>query len=352
MSRSSPYVITLADADRGVLGERARSYAAPHGEVVRAKIVLLAADGERNAVIARRLGVHVGVASKWRKRFAEQGLGGLADRKRAGRPRVFPAAVVAQVKAMACEPPAAREVPLSRWSSAELAGQAAAEGLVDSVSASTVRRWLAEDAVKPWQYRSWIFPRDPDFAVRAGRVLDLYERVWGGQELAEDEYVISADEKSQLQALSRCHAGLPAGPRRPGGVRVRAARHAGLPRRLRRAPGAADGHDRAHHRHRPVHRTGDQGDDHRAVRLGQAGVLGRGQRLLPRRAGLDPPDEQSLAHRHAGAPAGARLLAEPGRATRGRMQIAVCAEGGLIDVNGVIPGPVRKDCPRPGVRCR
>jgi transposase len=218
MSRSSPYVITLADADRGVLEERARSYAAPHGEVVRAKIVLLAADGERNAVIARRLGVHVGVASKWRKRFAEQGLGGLADRKRAGRPRVFPAAVVAQVKAMACEPPAAREVPLSRWSSAELAGQAAAEGLVDSVSASTVRRWLAEDAIKPWQYRSWIFPRDPDFAARAGRVLDLYERVWEGRALAEDEYVISADEKSQLQALSRCHAGLPAGPGRAGRV--------------------------------------------------------------------------------------------------------------------------------------
>jgi DDE superfamily endonuclease len=141
---------------------------------------------------------------------------------------VFPAAVVAQVKAMACEPPTAREVPLSRWSSAELAGQAAAEGLVESVSASTVRRWLAEDAIKPWQYRSWIFPRDPDFAGRAGRVLDLYERVWEGQELAEDEYVISADEKSQLQALSRCHAGLPAGPGRAARVEFEYERHGTL----------------------------------------------------------------------------------------------------------------------------
>lgn len=61
--------------------------------------------------------------------------------------------------------------------SAELAAQAVAEDLVVSVSASTVRRWLAEDAIKPWQYRSWIFPRDPDFAVKAARVLDLYERV-------------------------------------------------------------------------------------------------------------------------------------------------------------------------------
>jgi Winged helix-turn helix len=101
MSRCSPYVITLPDADRGVLEGRARSYTAPYAEVVRAKIVLLAADGERNAVIARRLGVHVGVVSKWRKRFAGRGLGGLADRKRPGRPRMFPAPVVAQVKAMA-----------------------------------------------------------------------------------------------------------------------------------------------------------------------------------------------------------------------------------------------------------
>ena len=66
------------------------------------------------------------------------------------------------------------EVPLSRWSSPELAAQARPEGLVESMSASTVRRWLAADAIKPWQYRSWIFPRDPDFAAKAARVLDLY----------------------------------------------------------------------------------------------------------------------------------------------------------------------------------
>ena len=71
------------------------------------------------------------------------------------RPRVFAAEVVAEVKAMACAPPSEREVPLSRWSSAELAAQARAEGLVVSVSASTVRRWLAVDAIKPWQFRSW-----------------------------------------------------------------------------------------------------------------------------------------------------------------------------------------------------
>ncbi len=175
---------------------------------------MLAADGLTNTAIAGRLGVCVDVVTKWRKRFCVNGIAGLADRKRAGRPRAFPAPVVAEVKAMACEPPTSRGAPLSRWSSAELAAQAVAEGVVDSVSASTVRRWLGEDSLKPWRHRSWIFPRDPDFAVKAGRVLDLYQRIWDGHRLGPDEYVISADEKSQLQALARCHPGLAAAPGR------------------------------------------------------------------------------------------------------------------------------------------
>ena len=164
----------------------------------------------------------------------QEGMGGLSDRQRSGRPRVFAAAVVAEVKAMACEPPEDRDVPQSRWSAADLAAQAAHEGLVEAVSRSTVQRWLDADAIRPWRYRSWIFPRDPDFAVKAGRVLDLYQRIWDGAELGDDEYVLSTDEKSQLQVLSRRHPGLPPapGPGRAGGVRVRAARHRGLPGRL------------------------------------------------------------------------------------------------------------------------
>ena len=177
--------------------------------MTRAKIVLWAADGLPNVEIAALLGVCVDTVTLWRKRFCAHGVQGLADRKRSGRPRRFPAVVVAQGKAMACEPPSARGAPLSRWSAGELAAQAVSEQVVESVSA--VQRWLDEDSIKPWRYRSWIFPRDPDFAVKAGRVLDLYERVWDGQLLGEDEYVVSADEKSQVQALSRRHPGLPPG---------------------------------------------------------------------------------------------------------------------------------------------
>ncbi len=112
--------------------------------------------------------------------------------------------------------------------SAELAAQAVAEGLAVTVSASTVRRWLAQDAIRPWQHRSWIFPRDPGFAAKAARVLDLYQRVWGGIGLGDDEYVISADEKSQLQAVSRCHPELATGPGRLRRVEFEYDRHGTL----------------------------------------------------------------------------------------------------------------------------
>ena len=62
-------------------------------------------------------------------------------------------------------------------------------GLVASVSGSTLWRWLHEDAIRPWYHRSWIFPRDPDFAGKAGRVLDLYARRWQDRPLKDDEFV-------------------------------------------------------------------------------------------------------------------------------------------------------------------
>jgi hypothetical protein len=110
--------------------------------------------------------------------------------------------------------PATRGVPLSRFSRTELHRLVIERGVTDA-SASTIWRWLHDDAIKPWQTRSWIFPRDPDFACKAGRVLDLYARVFEGRRLVPDEYVICADEKSQLQALGRRHPTVPAGPGRP-----------------------------------------------------------------------------------------------------------------------------------------
>ena len=104
-----------------------------------------------------------------------------------------------QVKALACELPTRRGQPLARWSVAEVAAETRRSGLVATISESTVWRWLHADAIRPWQHRCWIFPRDPDFARKAGRLLDLYERVWEGRDLREDEFVVSADEKTSIQ---------------------------------------------------------------------------------------------------------------------------------------------------------
>jgi transposase len=133
MTRHSPYVIKLSAADRAVLEKRSRSYTARHADVVRAKIVLLCADGHQNTAIAARLDVHVNVVSTWRKRFFEEGLDGLADRPRPGRPRSAPSEV-AEVRAMDGEPTEERGVPPSQWSSTESAAQAAAEGVVVPVT--------------------------------------------------------------------------------------------------------------------------------------------------------------------------------------------------------------------------
>ncbi len=128
---------------------------------------------------------------------------------------VFPPQEVAEVKVIACELPIDHDLPLSRFSRVELHRLVVERGVTEA-SASTIWRWLHDDAIKPWQTRSWIFPRDPHFAEKASRALDLYARLFDGKRLRPDEYVICADEKTQLQALGRRHDSVPPGPGRPG----------------------------------------------------------------------------------------------------------------------------------------
>jgi hypothetical protein len=135
-------------------------------------------------------------------------LGSETESGRGGR-AASPSAVVVEVKAIACELPATRGVPLGRWSLAELREEVITTGLVGDVSVSTLWRWLDQDALKPWRHRSWIFPRDPDFAAKAGRVLELYSRRFDGRRLEPGEFVVSADEKTSIQARCRCHPTLP-----------------------------------------------------------------------------------------------------------------------------------------------
>jgi transposase len=210
--------ITLTASERHRLKKLVRTHTAAQRDVTRASIVLLATRRVSNNQIATRLQISVDTVRKWRARYAAQGRDGLVDRSRLGRPPTFTPVQVAEVKALACQLPAEHEVPLSVWSCPELAREAITAGIVESVSPSTVRRWLAEDAIKPWQHQSWIFIRDPDFRIKASRVLDLYARIWEGHPLGPDEYVISSDEKTSIQARCRCHPTLPPGKAR--GMRV------------------------------------------------------------------------------------------------------------------------------------
>jgi len=120
-----------------------------------------------------------------------------------------------EVKALACELPDELGLPFSRLSCSDVARQAVQRSIVASISNTTVWRWLNADAIKPWSYRSWIFPRDPAFAEKAGRVLDLYHHHWQGEPLGPDDYVISADEKPSIQARKRCHPGKAPAPGYP-----------------------------------------------------------------------------------------------------------------------------------------
>lgn len=125
----------------------------------------------------------------------------------------FPPLDQAVVKAIACELVAQTEQPLSRQSLTDLTARAH-EALGRSISRSTVWRILDADAIKPWQYEHWIFPRDPQFAAKAGLIVDLYAGLWQGERLDPEDRIISADEKTSIQARIRRHATLGPAPGR------------------------------------------------------------------------------------------------------------------------------------------
>jgi hypothetical protein len=133
----------------------------------------------------------------------------------AGVKPAFPPGLVVQVKALACELPHRLGLPLSRLSIEEIRQHVISQGLVAEISGATLWRWLSSDALRPWQHRSWIFPRDPNFAAKAGPILDLYHRVWEGSPLGADEFVISADEKTSIEARRPKQPTLSSAPNRP-----------------------------------------------------------------------------------------------------------------------------------------
>ena len=197
--------VTLTAAERTTLAKRARGAKTAHRDRLRAQIVLAAARGRDNARIAADLRVTVDTVRKWRGRFAGRGLDGLADLPRSGRPRRISELTRAAVIALACQLPAATGVPLSRWTGPELLAEVTRAGTAEDLSVSSVLRILAGHPVKPWQYQSWIAPRDPDFAAKAAVILDLYQGYYQGTRLQPGDRILSVDGQGR-----RLHAALPA----------------------------------------------------------------------------------------------------------------------------------------------
>jgi transposase len=135
--------IILITAERHRLKKLACSRTAGYQQVIRVRIVLDAARGYSNAEISRRRGVVVDTVRLWRGRYADEGMAGLADRHRSGRPPRFTPVQAAEVKALACQLPAETGIPPSRWSCPDLAGEITGRGIAPAMSASAVRRILA-----------------------------------------------------------------------------------------------------------------------------------------------------------------------------------------------------------------
>ena len=174
----------------------------PHGQHQRARLVLVLHESPdlSNVAAGALVQLHVTSVHRWRHRWA-CGDFSLADQAGRGASPPFPPRDRAIVKAIACEAVCQTKLPLSRLSTSDLADQAST-ALGRSISPSTVWRILDTDAIKPWRYQCWIFPRDPKFSEKAGRILDLYAGSWDGKPLGHRDYIISSDEKTSIQVPS------------------------------------------------------------------------------------------------------------------------------------------------------
>ncbi|MBT2438658.1 IS630 family transposase [Streptomyces sp. ISL-36] len=174
-------------------------------QVLRARIVLAAADGADNGAIARHLAVSVNTVRKWRGRFADRGLDGLKDAARPGRPRRYDDLVRVAVVAAATSVPVG---PATTWTHTAIAAQVAGT-VFAPISASQVGRVLADLDLKPHKVTGWLTRRDtPDFWERVRDICALYRNPPSGA------IVLSIDEKTAIQARERRYPSQPAAPGR------------------------------------------------------------------------------------------------------------------------------------------
>lgn len=167
-------------------------------------MVLLAAGGESISAIARQVGTNRSRVGDWLRRFDQDRLAGLEDTPRSGRPAEISALERHQVIAAACKPPAEFGLERTVWSHEALAEAVQSQGLVRSISSSAVGRILQEAEIKPHRIQMWCHSTDPDYQEKMKAIVRLYVEPPAG------EPVLSIDEKSGMQVLSRSRELAPA----------------------------------------------------------------------------------------------------------------------------------------------
>jgi transposase len=190
--------LTVSDPDAVTLGRWARSTSVPAGLAMRARIVLLAAEGHTNTPIAANVGCSRQAVVRWRGRYARHGLSGLDDQPRSGRPRIINEARRAEIVAVTLAGPPA-DLAITHWSTRTLAGHL-------KVSRMTVARIWADHDLAPHRIQTFKFSTDPELLAKVTDLCALYLEPPAGA------VVLCVDEKSQIQALDRTAPTLPLRP--------------------------------------------------------------------------------------------------------------------------------------------
>jgi transposase len=184
--------VDLPPRDRAELERWVRSPSMPAGLVTRARIVLAAGDGAGTGEIVDRVGVSKPTVIAWRKRYLTEGIGGLDDRAKSGRPRTIDEMAIVH----ATLDPLPERLGVTHWSTRLLGAHL---GVSNYTVAKAWQRW----GLKPWRRQTFKFSTDPELEAKIRDVVGLY------LEPPEKAVVLCVDEKSQIQALDRTAPILP-----------------------------------------------------------------------------------------------------------------------------------------------
>lgn len=190
-------LVKLSQRERNSLEQLTRRGTAERRQVLRAQIALMAHRGQSTASIAQTLSVSVQTVSMWRGRIARQGVEGLQEIARPGRPRRIGEAQRLELLSLACEPGElqGRATPTLD----ELLGRAIERGVVERISRSHLQRILQAGDMRPHRVRQWLHSPDPQFREKVNEICALYRRA------PKDSVVLSIDEKTGIQAIERKH---------------------------------------------------------------------------------------------------------------------------------------------------